>query len=440
MNLKRIVFIGAALLGVLIAVPLLIPMGAYLPQIEQMISEKIGVPVTIKSMHLAILPSPRAIVRGIVIGKDTDIRVDKVSAVLDIGSLFAPVKVVSSLEVQQPVVKKSAVALLSALASPGKKQTEAAPVTIRHIVVHNAKLEWDSMNLPAVDGEVDMDGEALQQARLTSTDGKLKVSAIPKDKGFDIELTAEKWTPPVGPALLLDSLNVDASLVGTHLSIPSFNARLYEGTVDGSAALDWTKLWKLSGKTKVAGLQVGKPAKLFSKTIQVSGAMTGNGTFSANAAKPEVLADHLTADFKFKVEHGVLHGMDLAKAASLFIKQGQSGGETEFDELSGILHASGRQYDLHDLQVVSGLLAANGGVRISPAKQLDGQVDVELKKGLALVTVPLQISGTTDAPEVMPTKAALAGATAGTAVLGPLGTALGMKAGSAMDRWFGGKK
>lgn len=431
---------GAALFGVLLAVPFLIPMGTYLPQIERMASEKIGVPVTIKSLHIAVLPSPRATVGGIVIGKDTDIQIDEAAAVLDIGSLFSPVKVVSSLKVHQPMVKKSAIALLSTLAKQGSQSPGPSPVAIRHIDVRDAKLEWDSQKLPMLNAKVELEDGKLKQAEIISTDDKLKANVVPKGEGLDITLDAKQWVPPVGPPLLLDSLTMDATLVGSHLNLSKIDVRLYGGIVSGNAVLDWMRSWKTSGKIKVAGLEVDKPAKMLSKTIQVSGKMSGSGSFAASAATPAELADRLQADFKFNVEHGILHGMDLAKAASLFVKQGQSGGETEFDELSGVLHVSGKQYDLHDLQIVSGLLAANGGVRISPTKQLNGQVDVELKKGLALVTVPLQVSGTADAPVVMPTKAAIAGATAGTAVLGPLGTALGMKAGSAMDRWFGGKK
>jgi hypothetical protein len=88
--------------------------------------------------------------------------------------------------------------------------------------------------------------------------------------------------------------------------------------------------------------------------------------------------------------------------------------------------------------VVSGLLSAAGQVKILPSKQLDGVIDVDLKKGVSLATVPLKVSGTISKPEVFPTKAAMAGAVAGTAVLGPgVGTTLGVKAGSALDKMKG---
>lgn len=147
----------------------------------------------------------------------------------------------------------------------------------------------------------------------------------------------------------------------------------------------------------------------------------------------------MRADFHFKVNDGVLNGLDLVKAASIFIKQGQRGGETEFDEFSGVLTVTNanvvKQYHLRELKLSSGLLAASGQVRVSPAKKLDGIVEVELKHSVSLVAIPLQVSGTLTRPVILPSTAAMAGAVAGTAILGPgLGTGLGMKAGSAIDK------
>ena len=150
------------------------------------------------------------------------------------------------------------------------------------------------------------------------------------------------------------------------------------------------------------------------------------------------MADNLRADFKFNVNNGVLHGLDLVKLASLLIKQGSGGGETQFDEFSGLLNVTGKQYNLRDLKVSSGLLAATGQVKIKPNKELDGIAEVKLKQSANLVAIPLEVSGTVSNPVVLPSKAALAGAVAGTAILGPgVGTSLGIKAGGAVDKLKG---
>lgn len=46
-------------------------------------------------------------------------------------------------------------------------------------------------------------------------------------------------------------------------------------------------------------------------------------------------------------------------------------------------------------------------------------VEVEIKSGVSLAAIPLEVSGTMSNPVVLPSRAALAGAVAGTAILGP---------------------
>ena len=279
----------------------------------------------------------------------------------------------------------------------------------------------------------------LQQATVTTHDG-ITMNVVPQGDGYVANVKAQKWTLPVGLPLKLDSLQAEAVYANQRLEIPSLKAALYGGTLESSAQLDWKKHWQLNGKFNTTDIELDALSKLFSKAVWVSGKLTGKGGFNSSAENAGELANKLVLDDSFSVDKGILHGLDLAKAASLFIKQDGQGGETQFDQLYGKVHTVGKQIELRDMKVASGLLAADGGVKISPEKTLQGVVNVELKQGLGLVTVPLQVSGTVDAPVVLPTKAALAGAAAGTAVLGPLGTGLGLKAGAAWDKLFGGKK
>ncbi len=424
----------------LLIAPLLVPMESYLRQLEKVATDKLGAPVRIKALHLAVLPSPRVNIKGISVGKDAEIQVVQVAAVLDVTTLFKPVRVLSRLDIDHPVIKKSAIDLLNPLLAQ-ESEGGAPSIAIRRIALHDAQLEWPGMALPSFDANITMSDDAkLQQATLNSTDDKFTVDATPKGEGYAANITARQWTLPVGMPVKLDTLQANLVYAEQSLNIPSINATLYGGKFNASARLDWKKNWQLGGKFKTDAIELKDVSKLLTKSISVSGRISGSGTFSSTAKEPGKLADKLVLDYAFNVVKGVLHGMDLAKAASLFIKQGGQGGQTEFDQLSGKLHTSGKQIELRDMRVASGLLAASGQVKITPAKALDGLVDVELKKGLAMVTVPLKVSGTVDSPEVMPTKAAIAGAAAGTAVLGPMGTSIGMKAGSALDKLFGGKK
>lgn len=432
----RITIIVGLVLVALMALPFFIPMQSYINQAETIASEALGVPVKIKSLHLAFLPTPRINVGGIVVGKDNELSVEDISVVPALFSLLSDVKVISEIQVKQPVVKKAALDIFTALSKKNTNPAAASPVSVRSIVLKGARLEWPGLKIPEINADIALnEANKPQEARIETTDGKIKVNLVPKGEQQAITVLAENWTIPAGLPLMIDNLQMDLTLDGSKLLINTITASLYKGKINGNAELDWTKGWRTSGKINVAELDVSEPTRLVSKTTRVSGRLSGNGNFSATAKEPAQLADKLNADFRFGVDNGVLYGLDLVKAASLFLKSGQKGGDTEFDELSGLLHVTGKQYELRDLKVSSGLLAADGGVKILPSKQLDGVVNVEIKRSISMAAIPLQVSGTLDNPVVLPTKSAMAGAAAGTAILGPgVGTSLGIKAGSAVDK------
>jgi uncharacterized protein involved in outer membrane biogenesis len=435
MKFKVLAISFAGMVLLLLVAPLLVPMDSYRDQLQQLATQKLGVPVKIETLRIALLPTPRVNVEGLSVGQADEIRAGKVAAVLDVSTLFDDVRVISTLDVEQPTIKSSAIALLTPLlVQPGG----TAAVAIRRITLSQVRLEWPQLTLPQLAAEVDMsDAGALLQAVIRSDDGKLTLQVRPQGAGYTASISAKQWTPPSGPPIKFDSLTAQLVYLEQKLEVTAFQAELYGGKLDGAAQLDWGKQWQLRGKFRTAAIEMRDLSRMFSKAVSVSGRISGNGSFSSSAKASDQLSQKLALDYTFSVSKGILHGMDLAKAATLFIKQTGQGGETQFDKLSGKLHTAGKQIELRNMQVASGLLAANGHVRISPSKTLHGQVDVELKRGLALVTVPLNVSGTTDAPLVMPTKAAIAGAAAGTAVLGPMGTGIGMKAGSMLDRMFG---
>lgn len=433
---KRRAVIAGSVLAVLFFIPFLIPMSAYLGQLEQLAADKLGAPVSIDALRIALLPSPRLNIEGLVIGKNKEISIERVAVVPAITSLFSDVKVLSSVQVKKPIINKTALKILSALS----KQPNAAPavVNVNQIFVKEAKLEWPGMTLPEFNAVIALVANKPESAQIESLDGKLKMKLTPQDKLQTITLSADKWTVPVGPPLLIDQLKMDMVLYDNRLEISQLNAALYKGKVSGNVILHWGNDWRMAGKIRVNDLAVREPVSLMSKSTNVSGRLFGNGSFNASAKEPAKLADHVNADFRFKVADGVLYGLDLAKAATMLLNQGQKGGETRFDELSGLLNVAGRQYKFSELKVTSGLMTASGNVKISPSKNLDGVMEVEVKRSVSMAAIPLQISGTLDNPTVFPTKAAMAGAVAGTALLGPgMGTSLGVKAGSAMSKLKG---
>ncbi len=433
---QRLIWVVIAVLLLLI-VPFLIPMSAYTKQAEALAAKTLGVPVSIGSLRIALLPSPRLNVGDVVVGKHHEFSVAHVSVVPVLSSLFSDAKVISSVQVIRPVIKKAALDILAGLSKQPKREPGNISVSVRQISIEDAKFDWPGMSLPAINANITLTADNKPAAaKIESVDSKLKLELIPEDHRQLITFTAKAWTLPAGPPLLIDQLQMDMVLTDNKLGISKIDGALYGGKLSGDANLTWSKGYKLSGKIKLDNLSVREPVRLMSKSTLVSGQLFSGGQFVANAKEPALLADNLHADIKFNVKDGVLYGFDLAKAPSMLLGQGE-GGETKFDELSGLLGISGKTYRLRDLKISSGLMKASGKVKINPNKSLDGEIEVEVKNSMKLAAIPLNVSGTLDHPKVFPTKAAIAGAVAGTAILGPVGTGIGLRAGKALGQLKG---
>lgn len=436
---KKILIGLSALISLLIILPFLIPTQSYLRETEHVASEKLGVPVTIASGHWLLLPSPRIVVDDITVGKLQELKVAQIVVIPTLSSLFSATKVID-LKVSKPIIKQAALAITSDFINKQPEVSgDATAINIQHVTVDELQLDWPDMKLPLVNLDVSFTNtNTLASATLKAVDGTFKADVTPKGEEHLILIAAEKWILPVGLPLLIDKAKFEMHLKGSRLEIPNIDVALYGGKLTGNADISWEKNWLMNGKLKVENVSVKEPTSLVSKSVYLSGRLFSHGNFSSSAKDAAALADNIHADFKFSVNKGVLHGLDLVKVASLLIKQGHSGGETEFDEFSGLLNMAGKQYNLRDLKISSGLLAGTGQVKIKANKELDGVAEIKLKHSVSLVAIPLEVSGSVSNPVVLPSKAAMAGALAGTAILGPgVGTSLGIKAGGALDKLKG---
>lgn len=430
---KKIVIAFIVVIGLLLILPFLIPMQTYLREAEKLASEQLRQPVSIGSAHLFFLPTPHVTANDIVLGKNQELQIDALVITPTLTSLFSDAKTID-LHINKPVIKKAALDFMSAISSNKQEGSDPSSVHVRHIEVEELQLVWPDMTLPIINADVTLSSaHALEFTTLESTDGTLKADVIPNGDEQLVALNIKQWMLPTDLPLLIDKAKFEMRLKGSQLAVPSIDIALYGGKITGEANLNWAKNWKLNGKLHVDHLAVAQPSRIVSNAVYLSGNLFADGNFSSSAKQAGNLSEQLKTNFKFKVNNGVLHGLDLVRIASILIKQKQGGGETQFDAFSGELNSTGKQYHLRNLNISSGLLSATGQVKVKPNKDLDGRMTVDVKNSMGLAEIPLDVSGTVSSPMVLPNKAALAGAIAGSAVLPGVGTSIGMKAGQKAD-------
>lgn len=431
---KRLLSVTALLVVLAFVLPFLIPLDFLAPHVEKLLSDKIQEPVSIQSLRLSILPIPGVTATGISIGKLRDVHADSVRLAIAPFSLLKPVKVVNSLTIESLNLDQEALGRL-----PGWFQANAGPkqAVVRRVVLENARLNLKSVRLEGLRADIDLGDEgSFRHAQIEIKDKSMKLGVTPSGKGFLLDFQARNWKPPVGPALEFGSLNATGLVNGDSLNIRELSGTLYGGSLQGKAQLDWRENWRLQGKLQSREVGVRQLVSVLSPETSVSGKLDADAQFSMRAKEAGHLFDTPSAEVEFKIKQGVLHNFDLMGAVKSMSQEGTRGGQTSFDEFSGHLQMAGKAYKFRKLKIGSGLLRADGNLDITPGKELAGRMHVEVKGTVSLISMPLQISGSLSNPVLRPTTAAIAGAVAGTAVLGPLGTSLGAKAGDYVEGLF----
>lgn len=438
--LKPTLIAVALLLAIAGALPFFISLDDYIPRIEKEVSARLKEPVSIASIKFAVLPLPHVTVDGIAIGKTDDIKLGTVTLTPDLFSLLQATRVLKSIEIDAPVLTQQAIAKFPLWA---KSDTAGPPlVRVESIRLNGALVSFGKASFGPFDARVNLDGKGEPvDASIATRDGKFKALVRPDQSKYLIDASAKSWTLPVGPALLFDELIIKGVATLNDADLGEVRARLYGGTAVGKTTIGWQKGLRIAGNFDVDQLELQQVASMLSSGTHVSGKLKAKPVFSASAATADRLVNALRLEAPFSVQNGVLHGVDIQKAATNLIKQGASGGETRFAQLSGHLVMEHGGYRFTQLGIASGALAADGAVSISPKKELSGRINAQVSAVGTSANVPLNVGGTLAAPLLYPTGGTMAGAAVGTVILGPgIGTSVGAKIGAWTEGLFGTKE
>lgn len=430
------------LLALLLVLPFFLPTGRLIPVAERLASEQLLEPVRIASIQLRFLPWPHLAVGGIEIGKKTFLRVENVRVTPRLASLFDDQKVIRNISVEGVTIGRKLIDKVAGWAAQGTSSGQPAPVRVEHIAIRNANIRLPEFRLNHVDVELDLTPEGgLSRAVIVADQEQVRATLVPAARQFALTLSARNWPLPAGPPFLLTALEAKGTLGPDGLVLPSIRATLYDGTVTGKLALGWKSDWTIGGLFQVKQVEVQPVVALFTRDTTISGRLSANPVIDMRAPSASQLADLINVETEFRVENGVLYKVDLSAAPrALLNKDAIKGGETRFNQFSGYLRVDQFGYQLSNLKISSGALSAVGHLLISPKQELAGRIEASVKGTGSLISTPLAVSGTVDDPVLRPTTGSLAGAAAGTALLGPgFGTAIGLKAAQLTERLFGSK-
>lgn len=413
-------------------------------QVQAAASQQWGVPVELEKISLDVWPLPALALQGLAIQTQPRLFAQRLEARPAWGGLLREPRQleVLSLHLQGVQLPQRGLDQLQQLLS--KKEHPA-----------------QNPRLPAAQKAFKTEPEAASQGAPLVMLGLLAVQQT-------ITLDRVTWQSAAGESLTLsgdmalsparDAAQLDLRLAGGTLRGPVRWSGLERGAANpgavNPAAVNRASV-QLRGELTASNLDL---AALPGLGARMSGRLQSTTTLDAQAVKPGDLGAALQTRTAFSVSGAVVKGVDLAKAVrTLGLSRG---GETALSTLSGsvITRGSGAamQVSLTDLEATSSILKASGAVNVGAAasagapRPLSGKVSVDLNapdggtgagKALgALVGIPLEISGTTAAPQVQPTRGALIGGAIGSVLAPVVGTGAGAKIGDRVGEKLSGLK
>jgi uncharacterized protein involved in outer membrane biogenesis len=398
--LKRVGIALLVLIAILAAVPFFITLNDYIPTIEREVSARIQEPVSIENLRVSGLPVPHLTIDGITIGSAEDVTVGKVVVTPDLWSLLRAVRVIRSIELRNVVLTPRALAML-----PAWSQSDAGPtgVRIESIRLDDAIVRLERGRFGPFDAwvRVNASGEP-EDASLITKDGAFHARITPRDELLLLDIAARGWTPPIGPPVRFDEVTIEGSATMQGAQFHHVAGRLFGGTINGKASLDWQKGLTIKGDLDVAHVELRQLGTLMSPQARLSGRINGKMHFNAAAPTAAGFEEALRVEAPFTVQNGILHGFDILGAATGLNADTSFGGETRFEQFSGHVVRDRGAYRITSLEIDAGNVAARGTLNISTEKSLSGQLNVSVEVGGRTVRVPLAVAGTIDTPVLLP--------------------------------------
>ena len=353
---------------------------------EKAARERLGAPVRIGSIHYSLFPRPHLRFEKISIGTEPQLRIGSMKAVSELGSMFAPRKDFTSIEIEGLVLPQAA----AARALWGKGSDDA--MRMGRVLVRSLKLELNGMVLPPLDVEASFGPGGLEKAQLANVEKGLSVSLQSGDGKTQVEITAKQLVLPFAENIVLDEFSGKGTLSPQEFTLREFDARVFDGALTGNARLSWRDAWSFEGEFDAKRMNAAKLAA----PVLSGGQLEGKGVYSMRAPAPDKLMAAARLEGSFSVQKGTVANVDLTRTL-----QGASGsgGSTLFSEMNGSVVADANHIQLRQIRLLAGLLSANGAAEVDAKKNLSGRLQIELRSQTTQFRANLAISGTLAEPQ-----------------------------------------
>ncbi|MGH2670006.1 MAG: hypothetical protein ACRDH5_12990, partial [bacterium] len=300
-NRARKIGISAAV-ALIAAIGLLhvVPLNNFIGDAQKLMAQRLGVPVTITSLHYALLPFPKLKLERVGIGKLQETKIESIVISAWPMTLFSDAKEFANVEVNVITADQDALALV-----PGwlKPQGGVQPFSVRRIQLKSVRLAVKNLEVPSFDGDITLgrDG-ALERAVLS--DSKARVEITPRDNALRVALEGRGWRLPLGPSVEFDDIIADAVVEPQKATITTMTGTIGRATIKGRTRVSWGSGIAVEGDFTVANGDLAQLMAQFTRNFTASGTLTANASYTLRGTNLQ----NLFADPRVEASFNVVKG------------------------------------------------------------------------------------------------------------------------------------
>ncbi|HEX2650676.1 MAG TPA: hypothetical protein VHN19_12165 [Burkholderiales bacterium] len=351
---------------------------------EKAAAEALGVPVKVASARLSVITGVQVNLSDVTVG---DVKIRLVRGYPEVGSLFGPKKSFNRIELEGASVSQAQLgeALFGKVGGPNFR--------VGRIVAKGLKAEGP-LALPPLDVDATVGGEGALQAVNISGPDKLAMKLTPNGNEIAFEASAASLAIPFVPALSLSDFGWKGTANRQGVASSEFDGRQFDGLISGTARVRWGSNWTVEGEVRSRGVKVA----VFAPALVSEGKVEARGNYTLSGPNPAKLGESARAEGSFKIENGVIGNFSLRRA--LETGGAQTGGTTEFSELTGQGVYDKGTVQLRNLNIGSGAMNAGANLDIDAGGNLAGRIAAEVKTPNQTLRTVLNITGTTQNPVI----------------------------------------
>ena len=394
-RVRTVGIIAGVVLAIAIGLLHVVPLNHYIGGAQQVMTQRLGAPVTITNLRYALLPFPRLKLERVGIGKLQEIKIESIVVSAWPMTLFGDSLDFDNVEINLLTTDQETLSLI-----PGWTRPPAGTqrLSVRRVQLKSVRLAVKDLNIPIFNGDITLSREgALQRAVLS--DGKARIDITPKDSGLSVALDAHNWRLPIGPAVEFEDLVVEAVMDSQQARITAIDGKIGRATIKGGARANWGGGIRVEGNFTVVNGDLAQLLPSFTRDFSATGTLNANVSYALQGTTLQDLFAEPRVEATFNIGKGVLNNVDIVRAIQIPARDGVRGGKTGFNTLAGSMRLANQSYSYHQLQLASGPMNSSGSVDIAPNGNLSGRIITQLgSKNVIVARGNLSVTGNLKTP------------------------------------------